>query len=70
MDIWRHQRIQIIVRSVTIIAIKKTVIALLYDFDKTLCTKDMQEYTFIPGVGMEPKEFWGQSIIKFAKVKK
>lgn len=45
----------------TIIAIKKTVIALLYDFDKTLCTKDMQEYTFIPGVGMEPKEFWAEA---------
>ena len=24
----------------------KPIIALMYDFDKTLCTKDMQEYTF------------------------
>lgn len=39
---------------------KKPVIALMYDFDKTLCTKDMQEYTFIPNVGMEPAEFWSQ----------
>lgn len=37
---------------------KKTVIALLYDFDKTLCTADMQEYTFIPNVGMTSTEFW------------
>ena len=33
----------------------------MYDFDKTLCTKDMQEYTFIPNVGMEPREFWRES---------
>lgn len=36
----------------------KTVAAVLYDFDNTLSTKDMQEYAFIPGVGMSPKEFW------------
>lgn len=30
----------------------------MYDFDKTLCTRDMQEYTFIPSVGMQPTEFW------------
>lgn len=40
---------------------EKTVIALLYDFDKTLCTKDMQEYTFIPKVGMTAKQFWDKS---------
>ena len=39
----------------------KPIIALMYDFDKTLCTKDMQEYTFIPNVGMTPKEFWTES---------
>ena len=33
-------------------------VALMYDFDKTLCTKDMQEYTFIPHVGRKPEEFW------------
>lgn len=40
---------------------KKSVLALLYDFDKTLCTKDMQEYTFIPKVGMKPHEVWAES---------
>ncbi|MBQ8178529.1 MAG: haloacid dehalogenase-like hydrolase [Clostridia bacterium] len=38
---------------------KQHIVALLYDFDKTLCTRDMQEYTFIPSLGMEPDEFWG-----------
>lgn len=33
----------------------------MYDFDKTLCTKDMQEYTFIPNVGLTPKDFWKES---------
>ena len=37
---------------------KETIIALIYDFDKTLCTKDMQEYTFIPNLGIDPKDFW------------
>ena len=36
----------------------KPVFALLYDFDKTLCTKDMQEYSFIPDVNMTPEDFW------------
>ena len=36
----------------------KTVIALIYDFDKTLCTKDMQEYTFIPNLGIKARDFW------------
>lgn len=40
---------------------KRPIIAIMYDFDKTLCTKDMQEYTFIPNVGMTAKEFWGES---------
>ena len=40
---------------------KKTIIALMYDFDKTLCAKDMQEYSFIPSVGMEANEFWQES---------
>lgn len=41
--------------------IKKPVIALMYDFDKTLCTTDMQEYTFIPNVGMTPHDFWAEA---------
>ena len=40
---------------------KKPIVALMYDFDKTLCTKDMQEYTFIPNVGMDPNDFWKES---------
>lgn len=36
----------------------RPVVALMYDFDKTLCTKDMQEYGFIPSLGMRPEEFW------------
>ena len=34
-------------------------IALIYDFDKTLCTKDMQEYSLIPSLGYDnAKDFW------------
>ncbi len=40
---------------------KETIIALMYDFDKTLCAKDMQEYSFIPSVGMEASQFWQES---------
>ena len=33
--------------------------ALLYDFDKTLCDKDMQEYSLIPSLGYaDAGEFW------------
>ena len=34
------------------------IVAILYDFDKTLCTTDMQNYSFIPSLGMTPDEFW------------
>ena len=34
------------------------IIAIMYDFDKTLCTKDMQEYTFIPNLKMDVSKFW------------
>ncbi|MCR5826620.1 MAG: haloacid dehalogenase-like hydrolase [Oscillospiraceae bacterium] len=37
---------------------KKPIIAFLYDFDKTLCTTDMQDYAFIPSLGYTPAEFW------------
>lgn len=40
---------------------KKTTVAIMYDFDKTLCTKDMQEYTFIPNVGMTAEAFWAEA---------
>ena len=38
----------------------KPIIALIYDFDNTLSTHDMQEFTFIPALGMTPDEFWGK----------
>lgn len=37
---------------------KKPIVALMYDFDKTLCTKDMQEYSFIPKLDMTAEAFW------------
>ena len=36
----------------------KPIIAIMYDFDKTLCAKDMQNYGLIPSLGMEIGEFW------------
>ena len=36
----------------------KPIIAIMYDFDKTLSTTDMQNYAFIPSLGMTPDEFW------------
>ena len=40
---------------------KKPIIALMYDFDKTLCGKDMQDYSFIPSIGMNSKDFWQEA---------
>lgn len=37
------------------------IVAIMYDFDRTLCTKDMQEYSFIPSLGMTGSEFWKYS---------
>ena len=39
----------------------KTILAIMYDFDKTLSTTDMQNYTFIPRLGLTPDEFWGST---------
>ena len=36
----------------------RPIIAILYDFDKTLCTQDMQNYGFIPSLGLAPADFW------------
>ena len=36
----------------------KPIIALMYDFDKTLALSDMQNFTFIPKLGYTPEEFW------------
>lgn len=37
---------------------ERPIVALIYDFDKTLSPKDMQEYGFLPGLMIEPDEFW------------
>lgn len=39
---------------------KKPIIAIMYDFDKTLSTKDMQEYAFIPSLGVKASQFWNE----------
>ena len=39
---------------------KKPIAAILYDFDSTLATTDMQNFGFIPSMGMAPEEFWGK----------
>jgi len=41
-------------------------IAFMYDFDKTLCDQDMQNYTFIPNLNMSSDEFWSETE-KFGK---
>ena len=35
-------------------------IALVYDFDGTLSPQPMQEYTVLPMIGVEPKQFWAR----------
>ena len=40
---------------------EQPIVAFLYDFDKTLCTTDMQDYAFIPSLGMTPAEFWAEA---------
>ena len=39
----------------------RPVVAIMYDFDKTLCTRDMQDFGFIPELGMSPSEFWSKA---------
>ena len=36
-------------------------IALVYDFDGTLCPRPMQEYAFLPKIGVDAAEFWAES---------
>ena len=47
----------------------RPVVALLYDFDKTLGTKDMQEFKFIPSLSLSASEFW-QGANDLAKAEK
>ncbi len=42
---------------------KRPIVAIMYDFDKTLCSEDMQNYSFIPALGMTPAEFWRETSI-------
>lgn len=39
----------------------KPKIALIYDFDGTLSPGNIQEYNFLPQLGIPPKEFWALS---------
>jgi len=36
-------------------------VAIAYDFDGTLAPGNMQEYDFIPKLGMTPKDFWSKA---------
>lgn len=40
---------------------KKTIVAFIYDYDHTLSTTDMQNYSFIPSLNIKPKEFWSKA---------
>jgi hypothetical protein len=42
-------------------AFGKKTIALVYDFDGTLSPRPMQEYTFLPKIGEDPKAFWTEA---------
>jgi phosphoserine phosphatase len=37
------------------------IVAICYDFDKTLSPKDMQEFELIPKLGLDSKTFWKES---------
>lgn len=41
-------------------------IALMYDFDETLSTKNMQEYSLLPALGLDAATFWG-NVTQLAK---
>ncbi|MCB1527044.1 MAG: haloacid dehalogenase-like hydrolase [Hyphomicrobiaceae bacterium] len=40
---------------------EKKIIALVYDFDGTLSPRPMQEYAFLPKVGVDAGEFWKET---------
>lgn len=39
---------------------QRDTIAVVYDFDGTLCPRPMQEYTVLPKIGLEAHEFWAE----------
>ncbi len=45
----------------------KMTIGIMYDFDKTLCTTDMQNYSFIKNLGMESADFWKSASLNTKK---
>ncbi len=67
--LWKSGNESIAIGEDAIIKTMKKV-AILYDFDKTLCTKDMQEYSLIPSLGYEdPADFW-QEVTELADTHK
>jgi len=45
---------------------KSNKVAIMYDFDKTLCTMNMQEYSLLPLLHTTPLEFWSK-VSSFSK---
>ena len=41
---------------------KTPILAIMYDFDHTLSPRDMQDYGFIPDLGMEAVVFWNKCL--------
>ena len=39
----------------------KPLVAIMYDFDKTLSNDDMQNFGFVPSLNMTPQEFWSRT---------
>lgn len=37
---------------------RKPIVAICYDFDSTLARSDMQNFGFIPSLGLSPEQFW------------
>ena len=40
---------------------KNNVVAIMYDFDKTLSVKDILEYSFIPNLNLGVDDFWRET---------
>lgn len=40
---------------------ERPIIAILYDFDKTLSPDDMQNFRFVPNLGVEIRDFWQEA---------
>ncbi|MFV0479971.1 MAG: HAD family hydrolase [Anaerorhabdus sp.] len=49
---------------------KKVKVAMMYDFDKTLSSKDMQEFSFIPSLGYKKNSDFWEEVSKVAKSQK